>query len=164
MELAACTSDSEAITAVSVQTRCLGCDTVLSLCFHLHGNSYISVATFLLTRGGFVLLFITPGSEFCSSLSLWPRRRRQYSSPKRWYSPIRQWWELINNSWNCKVFQLSMCLQISVKWRVCFDTQLDWAFWMCVAGQWHEHYRRILSLLCLRCSLFCTPAIYRWYH
>ena len=132
MGLAACTSDSQAITAVSVQTGCLGCNTVLSRWFHLHGNSYISVATFLLTRSGFVLLFTTPGSEFSSSLSLWPRRRRQHSSPKRWYSPVRQWWQLINNRWNCKVFQLSRCLQISVKWRVCFDTPLDWTSSECV--------------------------------
>jgi len=130
--LAACTSDSQAIAAVSVQTGCLGCDTVLSRWFHLHGNSYISVANFLLTRGGFVLLFITPGSEFCSSLSLWPRRRRPHSSPKRWCSPIRQWWQLINNRWNCKVFQLSRCLQISVNWRICFDTPLDWTSYECV--------------------------------
>jgi len=130
--LAACTLDSQAITAVSVQTGCLGCDIVLSRCFHLHANSYISVATSLLTRGGLFLLFTTPGSEFCSSLSLWPRRRRQHSCPKRWYSPIRQWWQLINNSWNCKVFQLSRCLQISVKWRVCFDTPLDWTSSECV--------------------------------
>jgi hypothetical protein len=65
-------------------------------------------------------------------ITLTARRRRQHSSPKRWYSPKREWWQLINNSWNCKVFQLARCLQISVKWRVCFDTPLDWTSSECM--------------------------------
>jgi hypothetical protein len=97
--LATCTSDSQAITAVSVQTGCLGCDTVLSRCFHLHGNSYISVATFLLTRGGFVLLFTTPGSEFIL-ITLTPKKEATFFSEtlvftyKTMVTAYKQQWEI----------------------------------------------------------------------